>query len=114
MSIDITVLRYGGNKPGDDIFDVLLTEESAAVARGFGELNKQSVTHRDVALDVPYLPNLEMGKIVYANESLSGKAIVGRVTGIAVSGSKQEPNGSGGPSLNMVLTLECPTNFADE
>ena len=114
MSIDITVLRYAGDRPGDDIFDVLLTEENAAIARGFGELNAQSVTHREVVLDVPYLPNLGMGQIIYAHESLSGKPIVGRITGITVQGSKQEPDGSGDPSLGMVLTLECPTNFADE
>lgn len=114
MAIDITAVRYAGDKPGDDIIEVLLSEEAAAIARGFSELNRQSVTHREAVLEVPYLPNLEMGRIVHANESISGKAIVGRITGIVVRGSKTEPNGSGEPSLGMTLTLECPTDFADE
>lgn len=114
MAIDVTVVRYNGDKPGDDILDVLLTTEAAALARGFGELNEQAVTHREVVLDTPYLKNLRMGEILYATESMSGKPIVGKIAGIRVTGQKQEPHGGGTPSYGMQLTLECPTNFAEE
>lgn len=113
MAIDITVVRYLGDKPGDDIFDQLLSTQDAAIARGFGELNSRSIAHRDITVECQYTPNLEMGKIVSATDSISSLPVVGRLTGIRVFGSKKEPSGSGEPDLGMNLTLESPTDFIE-
>lgn len=113
MSVDITVVRYLGDKPGDDIADPLLCTEEAAIARGFAELNANSVAHREAIIDAQYTIGLELGQVVSATDSLSGIPIVGRITGIRVAGSKQEPDGSGGPDLAMGLTIESPTDFAE-
>lgn len=112
MAIDVTVVRYAGDKPGDDIFDILLSTEEAAKARGFGELNQQSVIHKEVVVESPYVPSLEMGRIVSAIDSMSQRQLVGRLTGISVRGEKADVEG-GSPSLTMNLVLECPSRFSD-
>lgn len=113
MAVDVTVVRYLGDKPGDDIADPLLSTEAAAIARGFGELNSRSVAHRDITIDCQYTTNLELGQILSATDSLSSLPIVGRLTGIRVFGTKREPDGGGEPELGMNLTLESPTDFIE-
>lgn len=112
MSVDITGIRFKGDRRGDDIIDPLLSTESAALARLFTELNRRSVTHKEVQLETRYLTGLEMGDMMATTESTTGRVIKGRVTGIRVVGSIQEPSGDGDPYLGHILTLESPTDFS--
>lgn len=100
--IDITVIRDGGGKKGDDIFEPMLATEALAKQRGKAELNEQAQPNSNRELTFPYTSGLIMGAVYKVIDSLQGKVYTGKLVDIRHS-VRMEP-----PESITVIQLEVP------
>lgn len=103
MSIDVTVLRYGGKYPGEDIVDNYLGSIEAAKQRGRNEIDEHSSGLQSVDITIPYASGLVPGKYVKVHDSELSEVWVGKCESVSINAD--------GPSVLLEVRLRRPTNF---
>ena len=109
--IDVTVVRFTGDKPGEDIIDPLLSTEAAAIARGRAELNKRSLSEQRRIYDVDFRTGIRKGQVVEVFDEAAGKLVRGKISEIQIAGRYSDSPGNLDTELTMRLTLLVPTDF---
>lgn len=79
MPIAVVVRRGSGTRPGEDIYDPLITALPVALARGRNELDEQSSGLQPVDLNIPFRIGLRMGQVVKVIDTLFGTIWYGKI-----------------------------------
>lgn len=76
--IDLIVFRFAGDKEGEEIFDPLLSDVSAAIQRGKFEIDFNTPTI-PTALEIEYTATMRQGNQIAAIDSRTGGVVYGVV-----------------------------------
>ena len=110
---DIVVIRGLGDREGDDVFDILLSTEPAALSRGRALLDARAAAQVERRLTIPYTPNVELGQTVLYSDSVLGEVFVSKIVNIEINFTNVSglTGREGGPTAIMILTLIGPSDF---
>lgn len=103
--IDVIVQRGAGNRPGQDIFEPLLSSVPAAVARGRSEIDVHSDL-QTVSLSIVYRSGLEKGQLVEVHDDFTGEVWRGKIVGVQHTVVEDE--------ISTELTILRPVVFNPE
>jgi hypothetical protein len=103
---DIIVIRGLGDKEGEDIVDLLLSTDAAALSRGQAELDLRASAVVERRIEIPYTSGLLNGQTVQIQDALQGVTYIGKITSIDHS-FNAEP----APVVVTTLTLLVPSTF---
>lgn len=103
MSIDVTVVRYGGDYPGEDIIDPYIGSEQAAIQRGRNELDENSSGLQPVDLTIPYTSGIVPGKYIKVHDYELSEVWVGKCVSVRIQ--------KDGPAILMQIRVKRPTDF---
>ena len=104
--MEIIVIRFEGDRCGEDIVDALLTTEAAGLSRGRAELDKASTAMQQVDLVIVYKSGIRTGQLAEVHNQLEGYVWVGKIVGI-----QHNIAGVDDPSATTSLQLERVTDF---
>lgn len=76
---DLVVVRFLGDKEGDDIVEALLSTDAAALSRGRAELDNRATAKLERRIDVPYEAGLELGELAEVTDQLQGETYKGKI-----------------------------------
>lgn len=79
----IVVLRYLGDKKGQEVVDTLLFGTEAKLARGRAELDQNALPQQPVTMTIVYRPGLRLGQLVEVLDSTQGQVWRGKITKIS-------------------------------
>jgi len=100
---DLIVVRFLGDKEGDDIVDELLATDAAALSRGRAELDLRSTAQSERTIRVPYQAGLETGQTIEVTDELQGSTYLGKITGLQYSRELA--------SAEVEITMLVPSSF---
>lgn len=100
---DLIVIRFLGDKEGDDIIDELLSTDAAALSRGRAELDQRATAQVERVVTVPYEAGVELGQTVQISDTLQGQTYIGKVTGLDYANELA--------SALLSVTLAVPSEF---
>lgn len=100
---DLVVVRFLGDKEGDDIIDELLSTDAAALSRGRAELDFQSTAQVQRSLEIPYEAGLSNGQMVEVTDELQGETYYGKITGLDYRNELAQ--------ATVVMSLIVPSDF---
>lgn len=100
---DIVVVRFLGDKEGDDIVDELLTTDLVALSRGRAELDSRATAFVERSIRVPYQAGLETGQICEITDELQGETYVAKIIGLSYANDLAE--------ALVTIDLLAPTDF---
>jgi hypothetical protein len=100
---DLVVVRFLGDKEGDDIVDDLLATDAAALSRGRAELDGRSTAIVSREIDVPYEVGVELGQLVEVTDELQGETYKGKITSLSYSAQVAE--------ALIGITMDVPSDF---
>ena len=100
---DLVVVRFLGDKEGDDIVDELLSTDAAALSRGRAELDLRSTAQVDRTVRVPYEIGIELGQTVEVTDELQGQTYIGKIETIDYT--------LGVAEAAIVIQMKVPSTF---
>jgi len=100
--LNIVVIRGDGDRPGNDISDILLTEVASALERGRVELDEGALADEPV-LECK-LQEIKLGQLVEVDDSALG-TWRGKVTGVS---HRVEVDDNGNLSASTTVNLRKP------
>ena len=100
---DLVVVRFLGDKDGDDIVEELLSTDAAALSRGRAEMDLRSTAQVEKTVDVVYTAGLENGQTVEISDELQGETYIGKIIGLDYSMALA--------SAIISVTLIVPSDF---
>lgn len=104
--METLVVRGAGDRPGEDIEEVLLSTRPAQVARGRYELDENGSAKYEVDLVVLYRPGLRNGKLVQIEDEFQGETYKGKIVGLSFRVGEAAQLGT-----EVDITLRIPTDF---
>lgn len=104
--MEIFVIRFEGDKPGEDIIDALMVTEAVALSRGRAELDRHSTAMQEVNLEIVYKSGIRLGQLAEVHNQLEGYSYVGKIIGIQHSAENIKS-----PRAVTNLVLERVTDF---
>lgn len=92
----------------DDVVDILISSDAAAISRGRAILDEEGTGGQNLVFEVSYRTGLRHGQLVKMTDSLLGESFISKIVGIEHAASKDE---DGATVLITNLTVRKPTFF---
>ena len=83
--VDLIVQRHGGDSPGDDIVDPLISTDAVALARGRNELDARAGNKQDVTYNMIPVAGVLPGTFVEVFEVSTGQSFRAKVKSVSKS-----------------------------
>lgn len=100
---DLVVVRFLGDKEGDDIVEALLSTDAAALSRGRAELDERATAQVARTIQIPYEAGIENGQTCEVTDELQGETYVGKIVGLDYSLDLAE--------ALITIEMEVPSTF---
>lgn len=100
---DLVVVRFLGDKEGDDIVDELLATDAAALSRGRAELDLRATAPVERTIRVPYEAGIELGQTAEVTDELQGETYIGKIDSLNYSSQLAK--------AQMTIGLIVPSDF---